>query len=190
MMRKLDIYYFYWLFGRALRALGLWGLVGAGIVLGSIIFYIVKIDKLEQEIKLAQYELSHTKKSATSIAHPQVLPLQTTTQDINEFYKRFPVGASLPKWLSLMDGIAIKQHLTLNRGDYKFSQTKQGQLLRYEIVMPLMGKYTQIHQFVAEVLQALPALALSDLQIKRENSLSPTVEARLVFVLFLKGDAW
>jgi Tfp pilus assembly protein PilO len=190
MMRKLDIYYFYWLFGRAVRALGLWGLVGAGIVLGSVIFYMVKIDKIEQEMKSAQYELSHTKRNATNIARPQVLPSQTTTQDMNEFYKRFPAGASLPKWLNLMDEIAIKQHLILNRGDYKFSQTKQGQLLRYEIVIPVMGKYTQVHQFVAEVLQALPALALSDLQIKRENSLSPTVEARLVFVLFLKGDSW
>jgi Tfp pilus assembly protein PilO len=190
MMRKLDIYYFYWLFGRAVRALGLWGLVGVGIVVGSIIFYIVKIVTLEQEIKTAQYELSHTKKSSANIVHLQVLPLQTTMQDMNEFYNRFPTGASLPKWLNLIDEIAIKQHLILNRGDYKFSQTKQGQLLRYEIVLPVIGKYTQVHQFVAEVLHALPALALSDLQIKRESSLSPTVEARLVFVLFLKGDAW
>jgi len=189
-MRKLDTYYFYWLFGRAVRALGLWGLIGVGIVLGSIIFYIVKIDTLEQEIKSAQFELSNTKKNATNVALPQVLPSQTTTQDVNEFYKRFPAGASLPKWLSMMDEVAIKQHLILNRGDYKFSQTKEGQLLRYEIVIPVMGKYTQVHQFVAEVLQALPALALSDLQIKRENSLSPTVEARLVFALFLKGDSW
>jgi hypothetical protein len=53
-----------------------------------------------------------------------------------------------------------------------------------------MGKYPEVHQFVVKVLQEIPALALSDLQIKRENSLSPTVEARLVFVLFLKGDTW
>jgi len=52
------------------------------------------------------------------------------------------------------------------------------------------GKYTQIRQFIADILQKLPALALSDLQIKRENSLSPTVEARMVFVLFLQGDSW
>lgn len=189
-MKKLDIYYLYWLLGKAARVLGLWGLLGLGVVLGSIIFYIVKIEKLEQEIESAQYQLSNTNKNATNIVQPQALPLQASMQEINEFYKRFPTGASLPKWLSLIDQVALKQHLIVNRGDYKFSQTKQGQLLRYEIVIPLIGKYTQIHQFVTEVLQALPALALSDLQIKRENSLSPTVEARLVFVLFLKGDSW
>ncbi|MDI1298991.1 type 4a pilus biogenesis protein PilO [Methylotenera sp.] len=190
MMKKLDIYYIYWLLSRATTTLGLWGLVGLGLVLGSIIFYIVKVEPLKQEIKTTQYELSNKKKGVMNIVRPQALTLQTTTQDISEFYKRFPSGASLPKWLHMIDEIAIKQHLILNRGDYRFSQTKQGQLLRYEIVMPLIGQYSQVHQFVTEVLKTLPALALSDLQIKRENSLSPTVEARLVFVLFLKGDSW
>jgi Tfp pilus assembly protein PilO len=189
-MRKLDIYYFYWLLGRVARSLGLWGLVGVGMIVGCFMFYMITIDKLQQEIKSTQYEIDNSKKNASNIVQPRVLPLQTSLQEMNEFYKRFPTGASLPKWLHLIDQIAIKQHLFLNRGDYKFTQTKQGQLLRYEIVLPLIGKYTQVHQFVEEVLQEIPALALIDLQIKRENSLSPTVEAKLVFVLFLKGDTW
>jgi len=189
-MRKLDINYFYWLLGRYSRALGLWGLLGIGIIVGCILFYMATIRELQQDIKIAQSEIDHSSKNANEIVRPQVLPVQTSTQELNEFYKRFPVGSSLPKWLHLIDQIAVNQHLVLNRGDYKFSQTKQGQLLRYEIVLPLIGKYTQVHQFIVKVLQEIPALALSDLQIKRENSLSPTVEARLVFVLFLKGDAW
>lgn len=189
-MRKLDINYFHWLLGRTARTLGLWGLLGIGIVVGCIMFYVLTIDELQQDIKTAQSEFDHTKKNTNEIVRPQALPVQTSTQEMNEFYKRFPAGSSLPKWLHLIDQIAVNKHLVLNRGDYKFSQTKQGQLLRYEIVLPLIGKYTQVHQFVVEVLQEIPALALSDLQIKRENALSPTVEARLVFVLFLKGDTW
>lgn len=189
-MRKLDINYFHWLLGRTARTLGLWGLLGIGIIVGCIMFYVLTIDELQQDIRIAQSEFDHTKKNTNAIVRPQALPAQTSTQEMNEFYKRFPAGSSLPKWLHLIDQIAVKQHLVLNRGDYKFSQTKQGQLLRYEIVLPLIGKYTQVHQFVAEVLEKIPALALSDLQIKRENALSSTVEARLVFVLFLKGDSW
>ncbi|MDP2071311.1 type 4a pilus biogenesis protein PilO [Methylotenera sp.] len=189
-MKKLDLYYFYWLLGRFAKALNIWGLTGIVITIGCLLFYIAKIEKLGQQITAAQYELVHIKENSTELVHSQVLPAQTSTQEINEFYKRFPAGASLPKWLNSIEDVAIKQHLILNRGDYKLSQTKQGQLLRYEIVLPLVGKYTQVRQFVAEVLLNLPALALSDLQIKRENSLSPTVEARLVFVLFLQGDSW
>jgi Tfp pilus assembly protein PilO len=189
-MKKLDIYYIYWVLGKFTKALGLWGLIGIAIIVACFMFYLAKIETLDQEIKAAQSELDYTKKESTVLVTAQVAPIQTSTQEINEFYRRFPAGASLPKWLSLIDGIAIKQHLILNRGDYKLSQTKQGQLLRYEIVLPLVGKYTQVRQFIALALLKLPALALSDLQIRRENSLSPTVEARLVFVLFLKGDSW
>jgi Tfp pilus assembly protein PilO len=189
-MRKLDLYYFYWLLGRAARTLGLWGLLGVGIVIGCILFNVITIASIQQDLKTTQSEFDKTKKNGSVIIRPEPQSIQTSLQEVNEFYKRFPTGASLPKWLNLIDQIAIKQHLVLNRADYKFSQTKQGQLLRYEIVLPVMGKYPEVHQFVVKVLQEIPALALSDLQIKRENSLSPTVEARLVFVLFLKGDTW
>ncbi|PPD18607.1 MAG: hypothetical protein CTY27_01280, partial [Methylotenera sp.] len=81
-----------------------------------------------------------------------------------------------------------------NRGDYKLTQikqlqTSQGALARYEIVLPVTGQYTQIRQFIAQVLHQLPALALSDMQLKRENAQSPLVEAQLIFVLMLKGDS-
>lgn len=189
-MKNLDLYYFYWLLGRFAKKLTIWGLIGFVITIGSLLFYFAKIEKLDRQIRVAQYEVDHIKENSTKLIHSEVLPAQTSTQEINEFYKRFPAGASLPILLNLIDDVAIKQHLILNRGDYKLSQTKQGQLSRYEIVLPLNGKYTQVRQFIAEVLQKLPALALSDLQIKRENSLSPAVEARLVFVLFLQGDSW
>lgn len=190
MMKKLDINYFYWLFGRIARLLGFWGLLGAGILVGCIVFYIATIREIQQDVHHQQSELESAQKNVGEVVLPQAKPEPTSTQDVEAFYKLFPAGSSLPKNLHLIDQAAVKQHLVLNRGDYRFSQTKQGQLLRYEIVMPLVGQYTQLHQFISEVLQAMPALALTDLQIKRENALSPTVEARLIFVLFLKGDTW
>jgi Tfp pilus assembly protein PilO len=96
--------------------------------------------------------------------------------------------------LALIDQAAVKQKLILNRGDYKYSKAKQSQisdgfnLSKYEIVLPVTGQYTQIRQFIAQVLQLQPALALSDFKMTRENSLSPNVEATLVFVLFLQSE--
>ena len=189
-MNRLDLYYLYWLLGRAARGLGLWGVLGFGVMVGCIVFYISTIRVMQQDIQSAQYDFDQAKIDASKHLPEQTVPVQTSSQEVDAYLKRFPNGASLPKWLNLIDQIAIKQHLTLNRADYKFSQTKQGQLLRYEIVFPIVGKYPDVHQFVLKVLQEIPALALSDLQIQRDNALSPTVEARLVFVLFLKADTW
>lgn len=188
-MRNLDIYHGYWLLGRVAKNLGVWGLLGVAFIFSSFLFYMIKVTAVEREIDITQFELKQIQNKPV-LVQPKIVSEQTTVQEASKFYSMFPSGASLPKWLGLIDETALKQHLILNRGDYKLSQTKQGQLSRYELVLPVAGKYTQIRQFIVEVLQKLPALALSDLQIKRENTLSPTVEARLVFVLFLQSDSW
>ena len=197
-MNKLDIHYVYWLSGRLSKTLGVWGLLGIVIILASSIFYFVNFLPASRQLLEVQNEFQNKleitqkngRENSQKVIPIQVVPAQTSTQEIAEFYKQFPAGASLPKWLRLIDTTALKRHLVLNRGDYKLTQSKQGQLQRYEIVLPVSGSYVQIRQFIADVLQQLPALALSDLQIKRDNAMSPIVEARLVFVLFLQGDSW
>ena len=201
-MNKLDIHYVYWLIGRFTKTLGVWGLLGIAIIVASGIFYIVNFLPTSQQLLQAQNTLQNKLQNKLEITQKnnqensqkevpvQVAPAQTSAQEITEFYKQFPAGASLPTWLRLIDTTALKRHLVLNRGDYKLTQTKQGQLQRYEIVLPVSGSYVQIRQFIADVLLQLPALALSDLQMKRDNVMSPIVEARLVFVLFLQGDSW
>lgn len=189
-MNKVDVSQLRWLLGKCLTALGLWGLLGVAIIVSCLLIYVTHIMELDEQITLTQSKLKQLSHPPLKLATLPKSPLQTTAQDVTKFYGLFPAGASLPKWLSMIDAMAIKRHLILNRGDYKLSQTKQGELLRYEIVFPVVGQYIQIRQFVADVLLMLPALALDDLQIRRKNSLSPTVEARLVFVLFLQGDSW
>lgn len=217
-MNKLNLHYCYWLSGKFAEKLSVWGILGFLIFLSSVIFYLVQVAPLEQKIKytqqnmfaqnLLQDELNDTENRKRALNNRNTVgnekkltdsqtqaQLTDPAQELIKFNEMLPNGASLPEWLSLIDKAAIKQHLILNRGDYKLTQIKQdknikNQSSRYEIVLPVTGEYTQIRQFIANVLKLQPALALSDLQIKRENTLAPLVEARLVFVLFLKDNSW
>ena len=199
---KLNLHYGVWVITNYAKKLGIFGLLGFTILISCCLFYMGQFIPLQQKISLQQVNLAEHQLDSSKVApinsnQVQIkLPQQQTTiDDIAKFYAMFPEGASLPQWLNLIAETALKQRLVLNRGDYKLTQknitkTKQGQLARYEIVLPVVGQYTQIRQFIAEIMFLMPALALSDLQIKRENSLSPTVEARLVFVQLLQGDSW
>jgi Tfp pilus assembly protein PilO len=189
-MNNKWFHHLFWLLSKLAQTLGIWGLLGVFMIGSSVVFYFTTVVTLDQQITTAQYQLDHASHQTTKAFNVSEHQTKTSVFDEAMFYKMFPSGSSLPKWLHSIDSIAIKQHLMLNHGDYRLSQTKQGQLLRYEIVLPVVGKYTQIRQFIAEALVELPALALSDMHIKRENTLSPTVEARLTFVLFLKGEVW
>lgn len=189
-MSKFNASYVNWLLSYYAKHLGLWGLLGVTLVMFGLLFYTTNIMDVENELNrnLAEYQQLESNKTAPV---PQsAVPAVTTEQEITDFYKRFPNGASLSKLLGQINHSAVKQRLILNRADYKLTQTKQGKLIRYEIVLPVIGQYTQIRQFMVELLYQLPALALTDMQIKRENSMSAIVEARLVFVLFLQGDQW
>jgi len=202
----LNLHYWLWQSQQIVKKLGLFGLLGLAIALGCGVFYASKIipindQILEHNLSIQQAKLNNAEQKNLSIPIKNV-PQQITNDDITKFYARFPAGASLPTWLSLINETAVKQGLLLNRGDYKLSQIKSttansnpansnpGQLSRYEIVLPVTGQYSQIRQFIAQVLYQMPALALSEMQIKRENTLSPKVEARLVFVLMLQGGQW
>ena len=217
-MNKLNLHYCYWLSGKFAEKLSVWGILGLLISMSCLVFYLVQVVPLEQKIKFSQQntvaqnllqdELNNSEnrkialKNRNTVVNEKKLTdsqtqaqLADPAQELIKFNEMLPNGASLPNWLSLIDKAAIKQHLILNRGDYKLTQikqdkTKKNQSSRYEIVLPVTGQYTQIRQFIANVLQLQPALALSDLQIKRENTLAPLVEARLVFVLFLKDNSW
>ena len=199
MMTKLNFNNYlqdsYWSMTQLAQKLGLWGLFGIAIILASILFYVSNTITLEQQLNevklsLAQAQSSSINNNKADSELQSIVPEQSETQRIAQFYDALPDGANLPKLINVLDSYALKQHLVLNRGDYKLTQIKLGKISRYEIVLPVTGQYIQIRQFIAESLLQLPALALSDVQIKRENTLVPNVEARLVFVLFLKGDSW
>jgi Tfp pilus assembly protein PilO len=195
-MKNFDIHYAYWLLRRCVRHLGLIGLVGIFILLICSLLLMTNILPKNLEIsasksKLAQAQIKNAmREQGLEFSGEPAPSISTTTQDVAEFYKLFPSGVTLPSQIELIEKMALKQKIVLNRGDYKLTKAKQGQLMRYEIILPLAGSYTQIRQFIVAVLQRMPALALSDMQIKRENVATPTVQARLVFTLFLQGDSW
>jgi HAMP domain-containing protein len=149
------------------------------------------------------HQNSH-KDSKQNVEKNNVLAKQVSAADFEKFYANFSESTSLPNTIDVIRENAQKQKLGLPQGDYKLIQTKlarqvsqqvnsqnkplSNQLAHYEMVLPITGSYQQIRSFIAQVLYQLPALALSDVQIKRENTLNPLVDARLTFVFLLHDN--
>jgi Tfp pilus assembly protein PilO len=203
-MQWLNIAYMRWYASQMIKKFGILGMLALAITLGCCLLYLFNILPLQQKnaddsLRLQQKNQQQVVSGESEQLALEMAPKQTNSEAIKRFYAQFPALDRLPNCLRLIDNIALKQRLSLNRGDYKLTQikslqTNQGALSRYEIVLPVSGQYTQIRQFAAQVLHELPSLALTDLQLKRESAQSPTVEARLIFVLLLKNttgaDPW
>lgn len=61
-------------------------------------------------------------------------------------------------------------------------------LTQYEMVLPVEGSYNKVRAFISSILSNLPSVAIADIQIERESTLSPSVDARLVLILYVRGD--
>jgi hypothetical protein len=191
---KLD--YAYWYLTYYAKKIGAWGLIGLGLIILSFFFYTTETPKIDALIKETQATKDKFLANFNS-KHDDIVEStpQTNLEEVNRFYRIFPKAVDLPQALVTIYQVANQQKLALNSGDYKFNKIKDSntsnekKLTKYEIVFPIKGQYLQIQSFISKVLQKLPALALVDMQIRRENSMNQNVDARLVFVIFVKGES-
>jgi hypothetical protein len=195
-MNSFYIDYAFWLASRLVKKLGIFGILGLLLIVGSVLIYAINLSQLETLIQTAHAEkenlLAHI--HAQNIVNKQSQAI-ASTDEIAQFYDRFPKEHSLPDALALMNVSAHRNHLLLVQGDYQFNKVSQVNILnaqkltRYEVAFPIDGQYTQIRTFIAEILQQLPAAALTDLQLSRESSVNLTIGANVVFTLFVKGES-
>lgn len=194
-MSALNTQYLGWLLRRFAKAAGLWGILAIAIAFTVVITFSSKMADMQQQISALEADIANKQISSsktTAVAAPVVQ--QDSSQTLSEFYQTFPTALSIPDMLSQLNALAAKQQLLLNSGDYKLNKvpaknnTGGKVLTQYEMVLPVEGSYSRVRMFIASILSSLPSVAIADIQIERESTLSPSVDARLVLIFYVRGD--
>jgi hypothetical protein len=73
----------------------------------------------------------------------------------------------------------------LETGEYTWLQTGPERLARYRIALPVKGSFKQVLGFMDLVLQSNATLALENASFKRDKVDDATVEAKLVFLVYV-----
>jgi Tfp pilus assembly protein PilO len=84
-------------------------------------------------------------------------------------------------WLAKLHGIGIATGLQLKSASYRTHKT-EGRIVRYEIVLPVAGNYTQIRDFLKRALAEIPLLSLDSLTLKRAD---PAIQAEMRLTLHM-----
>jgi Tfp pilus assembly protein PilO len=166
------------------RTLRWQGLAGSVLVVAAVVSYFAAIDPARTRIRQLKDETQSVRASRSSVdaAKPVVAGREPWLQ---QFYGQLPPQASAPEWLRILFSAASAHSLRLERGQYKLTVDKSGQLLEYEIVLPVRGNYVQIRKFLADALEKIPAAALDEITIKREAIGDSRINASIRFTLFL-----
>jgi hypothetical protein len=173
-----------WYLRRWARTLRWQGLAGIALAAAAVALHVsgiepgkARIDRLKQEA-LSVRDFARQSPDAAGSGDEAWL---------QHFYRLLPAKASAPEWLKIIFAAADGHSVGLERGDYRMSVDRSGRLIAYEIGLPVRGTYVQIRQFIAEVLDRIPAVALDEFTVKRETIGDPRIDASIRFTLFLNG---
>ena len=165
--------------------LGPVGKMGVGLFAAAAVFYLAAVlpqnstvSELKERADTMQVQISAQNGTGPErrIGGDQALQI---------FYDFFPRVDSSPFWVRELVRIAKKNGVEMNSSEYRLVHENNARLARYEMILPIRGRYPQIRSFIADSLQDIPPLAIAGMVIKRENVETEQLEVRLEINLFL-----
>lgn len=83
---------------------------------------------------------------------------------------------------------AAARGLQLASGEYRVMPASGALPQRYQILLPVKGRYPEIRAWLADAMNAQPGLALEELSFSRGTVAEPVLQARLRWTLYLKAN--
>jgi Tfp pilus assembly protein PilO len=171
-----------WYLRQGANQLGTAGITGVGMLAFCAMFLFAAIQPIQQ--KLTNLRTQATFKSS-AVINAKLEDLVTHLyQQLDLFCKFFPELGDMSGQLENLFDTAKKYNLVLENGSYSVTRGNPHKLARCEVELPLKGSYIQIREFVANVLQGMPNVALSAISIQRQKIGDATVDAQIKLTLY------
>lgn len=170
----------YWI-----QRLGWLVLTGITLIGIALVFYALVGKPEERHLRELQLEVTPTsssvkQRSAWRPESPRVAQLN--------FYRTLSPEKSMPDLMEKIFDAAYANDLFLDQGQFKRLPAQDGVTFsQYQMVLPMFGGYTEIRNFVNQVLQEIPTAALEGINFSRSDAKAPEVEAKVRFTVYLKA---
>ncbi|HEY4373035.1 MAG TPA: hypothetical protein VGN52_13985 [Burkholderiales bacterium] len=168
------------------RTIGISGLVGIAGLVAAFVCWCIWVHGSDASLKQLRQEVRAAREQARR--RPVAAPPPTTDEQLRAFVGRFPPRTQIGAALDNFSRLATAHQLLLPTGDYKFTESKNLHVSRYELHFPVRGSYAQVYGLIAAALNAMPNLSLDEIAIKRESRQATEIEAQLRFSLYLKQE--
>lgn len=174
-----------WQILRWIKSIGMSGMSGVTLLLLAIGLYLGAVmPQQERFVKLTQDVADEQARQKSAPLKP-VVDTRSTEARLRLFYDFFPSQEKAPALLKTIYRAARDEAISLADGEYKYNNGKAGGIKMYQIDLPVRGSYIQIRKFIVKVLNAIPSVALDEVNFKRELVGSGELEARLRFIIYL-----
>ncbi|HJV26887.1 MAG TPA: hypothetical protein VJ673_14460 [Aromatoleum sp.] len=168
--------------GRIAAGAGWIGGVGAALLLIALAAsWFVARDTDERRAALA------AERAALLRGEGRQTPVVDERERLKTFYDRFPPAADLPARLHRLDELAVSHGVTSKRTDYRSGTASGTSLQVVSLAIPIEGEFKAIYDWLADVLNDMPEVALESLNVKRADSATSAVEAEARLQIYLRS---
>ncbi|WP_286162376.1 type 4a pilus biogenesis protein PilO [Methylobacillus flagellatus] len=170
--------------------LGWQGLLGLTLLLGSLLAVLMLIMPLSQQVQQQEQALSELRQRAAARQHAGIQALDRSPQaQLRRFYEQLPEETASTTLLAELLTLAVDNGLQIDKADHALQPQPAAGFFRYQITLPLHGRYVDIRRFSSQLLNRLPSAALSEISLQRPDAAATEIDARLRFTVFLRKPA-
>ncbi len=167
-----------------LGALGVPGVAALGLLAFCAAFYFGTVQPEIAELSRLEQHKS-TLETTRTAGGEAALPLD---QQLAGFYSGLPKASEIEQ---VAQGIFDKGKyfgFTLRQGSYRYVPEQGSRFGRYEITYLTQTEYYRVRLMLRELLQEMPALALEDISVQRQQAASPAAEVTLKVALYVRQE--
>jgi hypothetical protein len=112
---------------------------------------------------------------------------------LSELWQQLPASSELSPRMLQVAALAQKHHIPLNVGDYQWQARQAANtpqpIQQFDMRFTIQSDYVTCRRFISEVLRRYPTMALTGLELRKNETLQPQIEATLTFSIFIRGGA-
>lgn len=165
-----------------LQRLGWQGAIGLILIVISLLYMFLIVNPKAAELKQMQLDANNFKTISKTYADDHKIAQFDVVKD---FYRLLPAQNEANDKISVILNAATNAGLSLEKIEYNQPLT-QSPITHYQIKLPIKGSYIQVRQFLNEVLNSVPTIALNEVSMRRDDLSVDTLETRIQFTLYLK----
>ncbi len=162
------------------------GVIGVALLVFVIVCFLSANSPLRQQVAALRSELAQAQQDQVTRSGSG----RNLTPDarLQAFVGSLPARSQLPAITEQIIAQASAAGLVLDQGNYDFTVTHSGTIVRARLSFPLQGTYPSIRQFVNGTLAAIPGAAVDGLRLERKTIGLAQVSANIRFAVFLRND--
>jgi len=161
---------------------------GVGLALCLALYFLV-VQPARQQLDTARSNAASLQAriaQADQTSNERARPLD---EQLAEFYRVFPSEHEATDWIGNIAAIAERDGIVLQQAEYRTDRDQTGKLIRYQMSLPLKGKYPTIRKFLSDLRAEIPIVSLEQVQFERQKVGDPLVDAKVSLVIFLGSGA-